>query len=349
MKTLVTGATGMVGSHIVEKLHGDGQQVVALVRSGGDTRFLESLGIELRYGSITDPIAVYEAVKGMDRVCHAAALTEEWASPEESYEVNVEGTENLLEAAMARDVGRFFFVSSLAVLGFHSHYNTGMESDYVKCGDPYIDTKMDAEKLVRRFSRFGLATTILRPGFMYGPHDRRFLKRILSHLENGTFRFIGDGKNKMNLNYAGNFADAVLLAAKTPRSIGQVYNIANDDKSLDMETFIFKVADLWGYPRPHAHIPVIVARAVMSLMEGSARLMKKKEPPYLTKTRFKFLSYNLEFDISKAREELGFENRVRIDEGLALTKQWMEASREDDRRAEEERAPALHVQARPHD
>ncbi len=346
MKTLITGATGLVGSHIAEKLSHEGDQVFALVRDSSDTRFIESLGVRLRYGSITDPLAVYAAVEGMDRICHAAALTEEWAPRELSYEVNVEGTENLLEASLGRDVKRFFYISSLSVMGFRHHYNTGLETDYAKPGDPYIDTKMDAEKLVRRFSRFGLATTILRPGFMYGPRDRRFLQRILSHLEHGTFRFIGDGKNKMNLNYAGNFADAVALAGRTPRSVGQVYNIANDDKSLDMETFIFKVADLWGYPRPKSHVPVIVARTATEIMERWAKLTHKKEPPYLTKTRLKFLSHNLEFDISKAREELGFENRVRIDEGLAITKRWMETGIEHGRQQEEE-TTAVHVQDRP--
>ncbi|MBE0534614.1 MAG: NAD-dependent epimerase/dehydratase family protein [Phycisphaerae bacterium] len=348
MKTLITGATGLVGSHIAEKLCREGEEVWALVRTSSNTRFLEGLGVKLRYGSITDPLAVYEAVEGMDRVCHAAALTEEWTSRELAYEVNVEGTENLLEASLARGVERFLFVSSLSVMGFRNHYNTGLETDYAKPGDPYIDTKMDAEQLVRRFSRFGLATTILRPGFMYGPRDRRFLQRILSHLEKGTFKFVGDGKNKMNLNYAGNFADAVVLAVRTPGSIGQVYNIANDDKSLDMQTFIFKVADLWGFARPNAHIPVIIAKAATSIMERSAKIMRKKQPPLLTKTRLKFLSHNLEFDISKAKEDLGFENRVGIDQGLALTKEWMEASRQDDHRAEEARF-ALHVQGRPHD
>jgi len=128
----------------------------------------------------------------------------------------------------------------------------------------------------------------------------------------------------MNLNYAGNLADAVVLSSKTPESIGQAYNIANDDKTLDMETFVFKVADLWGFARPDKHIPVRVAKIATSIMERSARLMRKKEPPLLTKTRLKFLSHNLEFDISKAKKELGFENRVHIDEGLALTKRWME-------------------------
>jgi len=335
MKNLVTGATGFVGSHIAEKLKQEGEEVIALARESSDTGFLEESGIEIRYGCVTDPCSVYQATKGIERVYHAAALTDEWVAKEESYEVNVEGTANILQAAFENKIDRFFFVSSLAVMGFKNHYNTAVVTDYIKARDPYIDTKIEAEKFVWRFNKFGLATTILRPGFMYGPRDRRFMRRILSKLEKGSFRFVGGGKNILNLNYVGNFADAVVLAGKTPRSIGQAYNIANDDKNLDMQTFIFKVADLWGYARPKSHIPVKAAQAATCVMERFARLMRRKEPPLLTKTRLKFLSHNLEFDISKTKEELGFENKIDIDQGLYMTKQWIEASHAYEGRAHE--------------
>jgi nucleoside-diphosphate-sugar epimerase/alpha-beta hydrolase superfamily lysophospholipase len=334
MKNLITGATGFVGSHVAEKLKHDGQEVIALARESSDTSFIEELGIEIRYGDLADPASVYDAVTGIDRVFHVAAVTGEWVRRSICNEVNVEGTSNLMEASLENGVGRFFFVSSLAVMGFKNHYNTGVETDYPKAHDPYIDTKIEAEKLAWRFHEFGLPITVIRPGFMYGPRDRRFLKRILEKLRTGKFKFVGDGKNKLNLNYAGNFADAVVLASKTPHSIGQAYNVANDDKTLDMETFIFKVADLWQYDRPQDHIPLNVAKTATSVMETCARLMRKKEPPLLTKTRLKFLSLNLEFDISKAKEELGFENRIHIDEGLAITKQWIEETHAYDEPAE---------------
>lgn len=324
MNNLITGATGFVGSHIAEKLVRDGQDVIALARETSDITFLKQLGVEIRYASLTDPASVYEATKGIDRIFHVAAMTEEWIPKEISQKVNVQGTINLLEAAVENKIQRFFFVSSLAVMGVKNHYGTGVETDYPKSGDPYIDTKIEAEKMVWKFAKFSLPVTVLRPGFMYGPRDRRFMKRILNKLETGGFKFVGDGKNMLNLNYVGNFADAVLLASKTEDSIGQAYNIANDDKNLDMQTFIYKVADLWGHKKPRAHIPVPIAKVATTLMEISARLMNKKEPPLLTKTRLKFLSLNLEFDISKAQQQIGFENKVNIDQGLQLTKQWIE-------------------------
>lgn len=326
MKSLVTGATGFVGSHIVEKLIAQGCDVIAFARKSSDTTFLESLGIEIRYGSLTDPASVYTNMKGIDRVYHAAAMTEEWIPQKISRNVNVTGTANLLEASLENHIERFFHISSLAVMGIKNHYGTGVDTNYPKAHDPYIDTKIEAEKLAWRFHRFGLPVTVLRPGFMYGPRDRRFMKRILDKLRTGQFIFIGDGKNKLNLNYAGNFADAVALAGLTQDSIGQAYNIANDDKTLDMQKFISKVADLWGYPLPQKHIPVPIAKTATILMENTARMLRNNQPPLLTKTRLKFLSLNLEFDISKAKTELGFENKIGIDQGLSITKQWIETT-----------------------
>lgn len=326
MKNLITGATGFVGSHIAKKLKDNGEDVIALARKSSDTSFLEQSEIEIRYGSVTDPSSLYQATKGIDRIFHVAALTDEWIPKNITYEVNVEGTENILQASMENKVERFFFVSSLAVLGCKNHYNTAVDAEYLKAGDPYIDSKIESEKLVRKFAEFGLATTILRPGFMYGPHDRRFMKRVLEKLQHGSFKFVGDGKNMLNLNYVGNFADAVVLSSETEQSIGKIYNISNDDKTLDMQTFVFKVADTWGYDRPTGHIPLEIAKLATNIMEGSARLLRKKEPPLLTKTRLKFLTLNLEFDISAAKEDFGFENKVNIDQGLCLTKQWIEGA-----------------------
>lgn len=326
MKNLITGATGFVGSHIAKKLRDKGEDVIALARKSSDTSLMEELGIEIRYGSVTDASSVYEATKGIDRVFHAAAMTDEWIPKKITHEVNVIGTENILQASMENKVDRFFFVSSLAVLGCMNHYGTTVDAEYHKAGDPYIDSKIESEKLVRKFAEFGLATTILRPGFMYGPYDRRFMKRVLDKIQHNSFKLIGDGKNKLNLNYVGNFADAVILASETEKSIGKIYNIGNDDKTLDMQTFAFKVADVWGYERPSGHVPVEIAKIATNIMETSARLLRRKEPPLLTKTRLKFLTLNLEFDISAAKEDLGFENKINIDQGLCLTKQWIEES-----------------------
>ncbi len=335
IKSLITGATGFVGSHIAEKLKEEGEEVICLARKSGNIDFLKKLKAEIRYGSVEDYDSVCEAMKNINRVYHAAAATDEWISKEDAYKSNVVGTRNLLNSALENKVDRFFFISSLGVMGLRNHYGTekpDYESDDVKTGDNYIDTKIESEKLVKAFHEHaGLPTTILRPGFVYGPRDMKLIKRIIEKLHAGKFAFLGNGKNKMNLVYAGNFADAVILAGKTNKAIGQEYNVT-DDLDIDMETFVFKIADLWNMKRPTKYIPLPVAKTLTSVIEGTARLIKKKTPPILTKTRLKFMSLNLEFDISKAKEEFGYSPKVGIDEGLKLTKKWIEKEKPYDKR-----------------
>ena len=98
MKNLITGATGFVGSHIAEKLIADGEQVIALARETSDTTYLKHIGADIRYGTLTSPASLREATKGIDRVFHVAAMTEEWIPKAVSWKINVEGTENLLDA-----------------------------------------------------------------------------------------------------------------------------------------------------------------------------------------------------------------------------------------------------------
>lgn len=332
MKNLVTGATGFLGSHVVEKLLEDGQEVVAFARKTSNTDYLKKLGVEIYRGDLKDYQSVEGAMNGMDRVYHVAAVTGEWVKKKEAAETNIDGTRNMLNAALANNLDRFVFVSSLAVLGLSHHYNTGVETDYPVSNDPYIDTKIASEKLVNKFSKTGLRTTILRPGFVYGEREMKLVKRIVEKMHAGKFFFIGDGKNMLNLNYGGNFADAAVLATKTEDSVGQTYNVANNDPNLTMENFVYKLADLWELKRPTGHIPVCVAKGLTSIIEGTWRVLGKKTPPILTKTRVKFMSLNLDFDISKTEKDLGYSPKVGIDEGLKRTKEWIDTERPFDTR-----------------
>src|SRR4051812_30954528 len=119
MRVLVTGASGFLGSHIAEQLSQQGHSVVALVRRTSNTRFLSSLrGLELATGAVEDAASVREAIKGVRAVVHAAGLVKA-RSEEEFFDINVRGTENLLEAAkeLTPDLLRFVFVSSLTAVG----------------------------------------------------------------------------------------------------------------------------------------------------------------------------------------------------------------------------------------
>jgi nucleoside-diphosphate-sugar epimerase len=324
MKNLVTGATGFVGSHIAERLIREGQEVIVLVRKTSNTKFLESIGVKFAYGDINDKASVKEAMKGVDIVYHSAALADEWISPKEAYRVNVEGTRNLLDSALEAKVKRFVFISSLAVLGMRDHHGTGADAPYHKTGDSYIDTKIDSEGLVMDYyKRSGLPVTVVRPGFVFGPRDNKLIPRLSDRLGKKQFMFVGDAHNKINSVYIENLTDAIMLAASSDKAVGQKYNVTNDS-GMTLEELVMEIVDIWKFEKPSKHIPKFLAYLVCDVLTAWARMTGAKEPPYITKTRIKFLSLNLDFDISKTKKDLGYSPRVSIREGLKRTKEWME-------------------------
>ena len=327
MRNLITGATGFVGSHIAQRLKTHGDEVIALVRKTSDTGFLTGIGVKLAYGDINDIASIKRAMSGVDIVYHSAALADEWISPQVARRVNVEGTKNLLDCALEAKVKRFVFISSLAVLGMRDHHGTGADAPYHKTGDSYIDTKIDSEQLVMDYyNKYGLPVTVVRPGFVFGPRDNKLIPRIYDRISKNEFAFVGNGKNKINSVYIENLTDAIVLAAGSDKAVGQKYNVTNDS-GMTLEGLIYKITDIWNLQRPTKHIPKPVAYLACALLTGWARLTKAKEPPYITKTRIKFLSLNLDFDITKTRKDLGYVPRISIEEGLKRTKEWMQSSR----------------------
>lgn len=128
MKVLVTGATGFVGSHLVERLKNNGIDTTAFVRKSSDTTLLNEWGIQLAYGDLENPLSIDEALKGITHVFHCGAVVSDWADPALIYKINVEGTQTLLDKSAEAKIERFVHISSLAVLGMHDHHQTNEQA-----------------------------------------------------------------------------------------------------------------------------------------------------------------------------------------------------------------------------
>jgi len=318
-KVLVTGASGFVGSHLTKRLIQEGYNVKALVRTTSSLEKLKDLDIDLAYGNLKDIFSLHTAVKGAEVVFHAGASVGDWVKKEEAYAVNVKGTENILKAALAGHVKRFVSVSSLAVLGMRDHNGTKEDAPYGPTGDSYCDSKIESEKLVLEFGqKHNFPVTVLRPGFIYGPGDNQVIPRILERLEKGKFAFIGNGDKILNTVYIGNLVQAAILAARTEKAIGKIYNIT-DGVMVDRREFINTIADVWGLPRPTKKVPLWLAKALTPVFENVNRLTGSKKPPLLNRARMKFMALNLYFDISKAREEIGYKPVSNLRQALEET------------------------------
>jgi nucleoside-diphosphate-sugar epimerase len=320
---LLTGATGFVGSHIAETLVQRGDAVRALAREGSDTQWLESLGVTVVRGDLTNADSLRRAIDGCDTVVHAAAKVGDWGHVDGYRAVNVEGLRHLLDACLDRPLHRFVHISSLGVYAARHHYGTDetepLPDDHI---DGYTQSKVEAERLALQYHRNqNVPVTILRPGFVYGPRDRTVLPRLAERLKERSVIYIARGRYALNTTYVGNIADAVLLAIDAPRDVvaGEVINIT-DGEFVSKRRFFETVADGLGLKRPRGFppVPVWLARIMANWREGVFRRKNKPNPPRITQAQLKFAGLNLDFSIAKARTKLGYQPRVLFDEGMKL-------------------------------
>lgn len=319
-RMLVTGASGMVGRHVVRRAVKDGYRIRALVQNGHKATPIDGLGCEIVYGDLTQAETVPPLVEGVDVIVHTAGKVGDWGPFEEYKAINQDAVETLLEAVRQRSesLDRFVHISSLGVYRWGDHHGEDetVPPDYVGY-DGYTTTKAQAELVCQRYiDEHSLPVVTIRPGFMYGEGDRHVLPRVVETLRTRRMMMIGDGKNVLDNLYVGNLAHAVLLAVENPAAIGQIYNI-RDERLIDRNEYIGTVCEAIGTPMPR-RVPCWVAKNAIKPLAHVARMIGKKNPPLVTKPRYKFMALNLEYSIEKAKRELGYSPRFDFTEGMPI-------------------------------
>ena len=323
MLCFVTGATGFIGGRLVDALVAQGHKVRVLVRRPEGSPELPQAGVELVQGDLGDRAGLEEAVAGAERVFHCAGLVGDWLTHDDARRINVEGTRDLLAACTAAGVDRVVHLSSLAVYGLGQHRGTDETAPLRYSGDPYMDSKIDAERMVRvAADRDGLATVIVRPGFVYGPGDRRFLPKLLDALGRRQFAYVGDGSKLLNLSYVDDVAQAMLLAATEPSAVGDAYNLT-DGTETSLRDFVECLCEHLGLEPPTRHVPPPVGWAAAFAVEGIARLRRAKEAPRLSRGRMRFLYYDQHYSGEKAQRELGYRPQFTHRDGIPPTLAWL--------------------------
>ena len=320
---LVTGGTGLVGSHVCERAVAEGRRVRALVRPGSDRRFLESLGVEIVTADLTRPDtlrAERKAFEGVTHLIHCAAKVGDWGPVADYQRDNVGGLQNLLAAfaGSPRPV-HIVHVSTLGVYPARDHHQTD-ESTPVNVGgiDGYTRSKVETELALLEHIRGSRNTAVLlRPGFIYGPRDRTVIPRLVDRIRSGKFAFLGSGKALMNNTFVGNLVDAVFLAAERPDLSGEAFNIT-DGRLVSKREFVEAVCRHAGLSMPTRHVPAGVARVLASTLETLWRLLARTAPPPLSRAAVKFLGFNLDYSIAKARARLEYQPAIDFQDGMAL-------------------------------
>jgi nucleoside-diphosphate-sugar epimerase len=320
MKILVTGGTGFTGKALVRRLIDMGHQVVALdYKEGLKTREIREWGAEVILGSVTDMDVVRRAVQGVEVVHHVAAAFREMDVPETYYyDVNVNGTRNVFQAALDEGVRKVVSCSTCGVHGNVDHPPAGEDAP-IQPADYYQRTKWEAEPVALEFFQRGVNTTILRPAAIYGPGDPERFFLIFKRVAKGTFPMFGNGKTLYHPLYIDNLVDAFLLAMEDGKGDGEAYLIA-DEQYLEIEDLVRRVGRALGVDVKVPHYPVWPVVAVGHVVETVCKPFGIVPPIF--PRRVDWYRQNRAFRIEKAKRDLGYQPRVGIDEGLRRTAEW---------------------------
>lgn len=323
---LVTGASGFVGTHLVRALVETGVPVRALVRSASHLDALEGLPVELVGGDLEHPESFPPAVEGVEVVYHCAAKVGEAGRLSDYRRANVRGTMYLARAAKAAGAKRFVYLSSGTVLGMVDHVGTTEDAPYLPSGDPYADSKIEAERALLDYCRrSGLAYVILRPSIVYGPGDRYILPGLVRGLLRRRIFLINEGRGVLPCCYIENLVPVIVAAGRRPQALGQVYNLT-DARRITCREFVGTLAEILDVPAPEFSLPYPAARALCAVAETAHRLSRDTSPPRFSKGALRFLGLSREFDVSKAVRDLDLTCRVELREALARSVEWMRAS-----------------------
>ena len=346
---LVTGATGLVGSHVVERLAADGWRIRALVREASVVRqaersrwngidWLRRLGVELASGDILDLPSFVEAARGCDTIFHTAAAVTPAATrvhPYDAYRVpNVDGTRNAVAAA-ARHGARLLQLSSVAVYGPKARYasSTMTGVDETVPIDPlperayYARSKRESEELVMAAHHEGrIWATAVRPDVIYGPRDRQFVPRVARLLRFGVAPVIDGGSAIMAIVHAAHVADGAVRAATTEAAGGRVYNLAND-VDVRWRDFFHLAGDGLGRRVRCVSIPHRVASTLFSITKRTIRFVTAGGMNVVTTASLDFMSRDNPFNSDRARRELGWAPALRPEAAIPDAFRWWRDNR----------------------
>ena len=353
---LVTGGTGFIGGRLAERLAFESPaEVRLLVRDWRHAVWASRLPARLMEADITKPESLTKAMEGCDVVFHCAGVG---GDPETCRRINRDGTLHLLEAARAAGVRRIVYLSSIAVHGPNPPEDADESAPFVRTGNAYGDSKIDAEEVITSFTeKHPLGVVILRPTFVWGPRSAYFTIAPLQQILAGTWRLVDQGIGSCHALYVDNLVDAMLRAGSSPGVDGAAFLIT-DDQPCSWAEFFLAYARMAGVSAlPSISSTGLKDRAVRHLDRAlggfydfldshmpsfeparfscrAARLILRRLRRVLFGSSPGFSDWDLSkyarrgrLNTRKAKEQLGYVPRIARSEGMRLTELWLRDQR----------------------
>ncbi|HUF31316.1 MAG TPA: NAD-dependent epimerase/dehydratase family protein [Gemmatimonadaceae bacterium] len=330
-RALVTGATGLVGSHIVARLAKDGWTVRAMVRDPAAARWLEPLGAtELVAGDVCDANAVRQAAAGCSTIFHTAAAISPRAGWEAFRSTNIDGTTAIIAAA-ARSGARLLHLSSVAVYG-SARWGTELTHEGTALAPLpdhayYARSKRESEELVLgAHARNEIWATAVRPNWIYGERDRQFIPRALKLFDLPLIPLIDGGHSILSMVHAGNVTDAAVRAVSTDAAGGRAYNTTNDF-AVSVADFVRLGAQGLGRRARTVSVPLWAASGAMKWVKGAVRLARGREMSGHADGIVPALSRDNPFSSDRARRELGWDPPFHPEQAIPAAFRWQREHR----------------------
>ncbi|MBP2624153.1 NAD-dependent epimerase/dehydratase family protein [Streptococcus oricebi] len=316
MKVLVTGATGFLGGYVIKELLGRGYEVRAFGRNQELGQALIKEGVDFVSGDFTKEAEIMAACQGMDAVVHAGALSTIWGPWSDFYQANVYGTQLVLKACMEHGIKRLVYISSPSIYAAAKDQLGIKETDAPQENNlnNYIKSKLMAERLIKNCPQ--IPSIVLRPRGLFGIGDNSILPRVLAMSQRLGLPLLKGGQQLMDMTCVENVALAIALALEAKdEAVGQIYNITNGEPRT-FKSLLDELLDGLGQEKRYLRLPAGLIGFFASSLEGFYRLFQLKKEPPLTRYSYYLLRYSQTLDISKAQEDLGYEPRMSLSEGI---------------------------------
>ncbi len=327
---VVTGASGWLGQNLVRTLVGQRDRVRCLV-PGHDQAAPVSLlspAVEVVVGDVRDPATVDRLFEGIGTdaaVFHAAAVIHPTASTREFFDVNVGGTQNVVDRARRSGASRFVHVSSNSPFGVNATPDDVFTEDSPY--NPYLgygQSKYEAEQIVQKANDRGdVATVMVRAPWFYGPYQPARQSQFFRTIRRGRFPLIGDGTQRRSMAYTDNLVQGLLRAEVADKAPGNAYWVADAEpyELREILATVRRALEAEGLPTSgpqRLRVPRLAARVAEKgdvLLQGRGRYI---QPLHVLGE----LNHTIACDISRARDELGYEPTVALEEGMRNSIRW---------------------------
>lgn len=325
---VVTGADGLLGRHMVNRLLREGVRVRALLMPGQnpdphwtDGHYKQKA--EVFFGDIRKPETLIALMHGAGTVCHNAAIVTDWAPERDYFDVNVEGTRNLLDLAV-KENARFLVASSVTVYGDKlAKIPCDETTPHGKPQGNYSRTKQIQETLCMQYYREkGLPVTVIRPGNIIGTGSKPWIHDLLDQMSRKLPTIIGSGNVSFALCHVENVVEVFYLAMQNEKAIGQIYNGWDDLEKITWKQYVTDLAKLAGYGKQKT-LPLALARATAYVCEGIWSILRIRHRPPVTFQALNQVASPMRLSNSKIKQDLGYRDVVDYSQALKEVERYL--------------------------